>query len=235
MKKISLLFIVSAALAFLAGCQKNNYFQDGGKHTPNYNGTILQYLNNKPGMFDSVSRVIQLAGMQDVFDKEEITFFAPADSSISNTIFQLNQVLRFRGRKEVTNLNQIKPTVWRRMLSRYIFEGKKSLTDYPQIDTDNLSAFPGQIYASYDGEIMNVGVRYNNAGGVAYAGYRQLLISFIPSVSSPRDYLSWRSAAVASVNIAPTNGYVHALQYTFHPFGFDIPQFIEQAIAAGID
>ena len=108
------------------------------------------------------------------------------------------------------------------------------MNEYPQLDPGNLSAYPGQIYSSYIGDIMNVGVIYNDAGGVKYAGYRQLIISFIPSVSAPRDYNSWYSAIVATVNVAPTNGYVHVLNYQYHFFGFGPIQFVEDVFDKGI-
>ena len=228
---LSFLVVILGAV----GCQKKDYFTNTGKHEPNFGGSVLSYLKSKPEYFDSVVKIIRLAGMEQVFDKEDITFFAPADSSVNNTLRFLNIILRNQGKKEVTNLDQIKPEVWREQLSRYIIKGKKSMNDFPQIDPGNLSAFPGQIYSSYDGRIMNIGVIYNDAGGVKYAGYRQLTIAYIPSASTPLDYRSWYSASVASVNIAPTNGYVHALRYTFHNFGFDAGQFAESAIAKGID
>jgi hypothetical protein len=219
----------------MSGCKKDEYFENTGTHTANFPGTVLDYLKSRPTYFDSVTKIIQLAGMTDVFSKEDITFFAPADSCVNATIASLNKALAGQGTKQVTRLEQIKPEVWREFLSRYVFKGKKSMNDYPQIDASNLSAFPGQIYASYDGLIMNIGVSYSDAGGVKYAGYRQLQISFIPSPSTPRDYSSWYSAQVASVNIAPTNGYVHVLRYPAHFFGFSSSQFIETAIAKGID
>lgn len=231
-----LIFVASILVVLVvAGCKKNDHFTNTGKHQPNFQGSVLSYLKSKPEYFDSVVKIIRLAGMENVFEKEEITFFAPADSSVTNSLRFLNTVLRNQGKKEVTNLQQIKPEVWREQLSRYIIKGKKQMNDFPQIDPGNLSAFPGQIYSSYDGRIMNIGVVYNDAGGVKYAGYRQLAIAYIPSVSTPLDYRSWFSATVASVNIAPVNGYVHALRYTFHNFGFDIGQFTESAIAKGID
>lgn len=229
------ILIVACAVLLAVGCQKKDHFNDTGKHEPNFQGSVLSYLKSKPQYFDSIVKIIRLAGMEQVFETEAITFFAPADSSVNNTIRFLNIILRNQGKKEVTNLVQIKPEVWREQLSRYLFKGKKSMNDYPQIDPGNLSAFPGQVYSSYDGGIMNVGVIYNDAGGVRYAGYRQLTISYIPSASTPLDYRSWFPATVASVNIAPTNGYVHALRYTFHNFGFDPGQFSESAIAKGIN
>ena len=226
---------ILAAMLLAVGCKKGNYFTNTGVNDPNYQGTVLDYLKSKPTYFDSIVKIIHLAGLDNVFAKEDITFFAPSDSSVKKTIQSLNEVLKTQGLKQVTRLEQIKPEVWRAQLTRYLFKGKKAMNDYPQLDNANLSAYPGQIYAAYDGQLMNVGVVYNDAGGVKYAGYRQLTLSYIPSPTSPRDYLTWFPATVASVNIHPTNGYVHVLVYASHYFGFDNLQFIENAIGKGID
>lgn len=228
-------FLLLLLVAVITGCQKKDYFKNSGKQKAQFDGTVLQYLESRPDMFDSVVKIIHFAGMDDIFDKEEITFFAPADSSIRAAIQMLNLTLSSLGNQKVTSISQIKPEVWRHQLSRYVFKGKKSMNDFPQLDPANVAAYPGRIYSSYDGEIMNVGVIYNDAGGVKYAGYRQLQLSYIPSQSTPLDYQSWYPVAVASVNIEPSNGYVHALQFSNHLFGFDANQFIENAIAEGID
>lgn len=230
-KIVAIAFMATVVIAM--GCKKD-YYTDTGVHTPNFDGTVMEYLQSKPAYFDSLIKVIHLAGMEDIFQNEEITFFAPADSSINRTVNYLNRILDALGRPLVTRLEQIKPEVWRRQLSRYVFKGKKSMNDYRQLDPVNLSAYPGQIYASYDGLLMNIGVIYNDAGGVKYAGYRQLMLSFIPSASAPRDYSSWYSEFVASVNVTPTNGYVHVLRYPFHYFGFEPGQFVEEVMAEGI-
>ncbi len=232
MNRSIVIAVIISTISF--GCQKKDYFTDTGKHTPTYQGTVLDYLKSKPQMWDSLLKVIRIAGMEDVFKNDKITFFAPADSCINSTIYALNLYLDFKGKPRITKLEQIKPEVWKKQLCRYLFKDARSMNDYPQLDPGNLSAYPGQIYSSYLGDIMNIGVIYNDAGGVKYAGYRQLIISFIPSVSAPRDYNSWYPAIVASVNVAPTNGYVHALNYRFHFFGFGPSQFIEDVIDKGI-
>ncbi len=221
---------IAAPVLLLVSCSKDKYFEDSGTVNGTYPGNVLQYLESKPQYFDSLKKVIRLAGMENIFATEPITFFAPADSSIKSSIVELNRQLSLQGKPNVYKLEQIKPEVWRSQLARYVFKGKKSMNDYPQLDPGNIAAYPGQVYASYDGAIMNVGVIYNDAGGVKYAGYRQLTLSYIPSASAPRDYLSWYGTTVASVNIAPTNGYVHALRYSNHYFGFEVNQFIENGI-----
>lgn len=234
MNSKKIIFTLSLAMIVCAmGCQKD-YYKDTGIHKGDFNGTVLDYLNSKPDYFTTVVKLIKMTGMESAFQNEDITFFAPADSSINLAIAFLNSQTQFLGLPKVTRVEQISTDVWRKYLSRYVFKGKKAMNDYRQFDPENLSAYSGQIYASYDGSLMNVGVLYYDAGGVKYAGYRQLYISFIPSSSSPLDYTTWYSAQVASANIAPTNGYVHVLRYANHSFGFNPILFFQDAVAAGI-
>ncbi|QKJ31082.1 fasciclin domain-containing protein [Mucilaginibacter mali] len=239
-------------LSLLSSCKRDEYFQDTGKADPNFNGTILAYLKSKPVNFDTLTRVINIAGMNDVFDKEQITFFAPTSSTIYKSIKALNADLRKNGRDTVSKLEQIKPQTWKDELSMYIFKGIYRLKDYPQLDTTAFTAFPGQGYTSYGGRTMNIGVIFNdavtqrNSDGspktfVKYAGYRQLYLSYIPDFSTPTANLL--NIPVSSSDIAPTNGIVHVLaQSVFsgttlvskHNFGFNTRTFIDKVIADGI-
>jgi hypothetical protein len=54
-------------------------------------------------------------------------------------------------------------------------------------------------------------VVYNSANGVKYTGYRQLSYSYIPDAANPDRFIA---AAVASSDIQPKNGSVHALAIT---------------------
>ena len=96
------LFFLAFAVVLLGAvsCKKNDHFTDTGKHTPNFQGSVLSYLKSKPQYFDSIVKIIQLAGMNEVFEKEDITFFAPADSSVNNTLRFLNGILRNQGKKK---------------------------------------------------------------------------------------------------------------------------------------
>lgn len=218
------LFVFLSAIALLTGCSKKDYYKDGGLSDGNFDGTVMQYLESRPELFSTLVQVIKYAGMEQTFNSEEITFFAPADSSIRNTLQSANSRLPVNGKNLITKIEDIKPAIWKKYLSRYIFKSAKALKDFPQLDTDNLSAFGGQMYSSYNGEPMNVGVIFTDANGVKYAGYRILTISLVNS-STPRDYTTWYSAIVASSNIKPTNGYVHAIRYGSHFFGFNPFEF----------
>lgn len=220
-----------AFLFVMSSCQK--YYFDSGIHDPVYDGSTIEYLKEKTPYFDSTLTVIELAGLKDVLQKENVTFFAPPSSAITHSIIRLNRELRFSGKDTVSQLNQIKVEVWRDNLEQYIFEGKSLLKDYPQRDTVSYVNYPGHNYESYGGKIMNIGVIYEDAGGVEYAGYRQLFLGYIPDLSNPHTGL--QNNPVATSDIQTKNGVIHVLTRGKHSFGFRTEKFIDQAISAGID
>ncbi|MEJ5995401.1 fasciclin domain-containing protein [Pedobacter sp. Du54] len=249
---LKLAIFVLIGFSIITSCKRDEYFIDTGTTNPNFNGSILAYLKSKPAYFDTLTRVINIAGMDDVFEKEQITFFAPTSSAIYKSLKALNADLRRSGKDTVAKLEQIRPETWKEALSMYIFKGVNRLKDYPQLDTIAFAAFPGQGYTSYAGRTMNIGVLFNdavtarNADGspktfVKYAGYRQLYLSYIPDFSNPT--LNLLNIPVSSSDIAPTNGIVHVLaQNVFsgglliskHNFGFNTRTFIDKVIADGI-
>lgn len=239
--KHKILLVLSLAFLALTSCKK--YYVETGIHEAKYDGNILQYLQDKKPFFDSTLMVINLAGMNDVISKENITFFAPPSSSIFKSIKRLNAYLRTYGKDTVSQLSQIKPQVWKNVLSQYIFKGSNRLKDYPQRDTLSYLAYPGQGYTSYGNRTMNIGVIFNDAvvyndkgaeiSRVAYAGYRQLFLAYIPDLSNPQAFLM--NAPIATSDIQPTNGVLHVLNTVRHNFGFDVGAFIEQVISAGIN
>lgn len=231
--KIIVLAMIGCIGLALLGCSKDSYYKDYGVANGNYDGSVLDYLKSKHGMFDSLVKVIKLAKMEDVFNNDSITFFAPADSSIKQSVKYLNNDLLNTGKDTVSDLAQIKPEVWKAMLSIYVFAGVHKLSYYPQIDLNALPAFGGEYYVSINGTISNIGVVYSDAGGVQYAGYRYLVISYIPNISAPT--IGWKTVQIATSDITPKNGVVQVLQYSYHQFGFDVDQFTLSAETKGID
>jgi hypothetical protein len=213
------LAVCSVCLTMIvSSCSKDDYFVDGGPAKAQFNGSVLQYLESNP-KFDSIAQVVKLAGMEDVFTNEEITFFAPTDEVLRRTIGQVNSPISqlqnglnqrlFDLRKDtLKTLADVPSATWRKFLMRYMFKGKNVLKDYPQLDFNLKPLYPGGFYLGYNNDLANIGVVYNAANGVAYTGYRQLSISYIPDPSNPQNFIA---AAVASSDIQPKNGVVHAL------------------------
>jgi len=217
-------------ITVISSCKKDEYYNDGGKANPVFNGNIMQYLESND-KFDTIAQIVKLAGMEDVFKNEKITFFAPTDEVIRQTIGlvntdlpnlsgRLNQALFNAGRDTLQKLSDVQPQIWRRFLSRYIYKGVYRLKDYPQIDFGLRELYPGSFYYTYDGEVSNIGVVYNSVNGVNYVGYRQLALSYL---FDPSDPTRLTTAAVASSDIQPSNGVVHVLAVTISRNIGDVP------------
>lgn len=204
-----LLIFTSITMVFIS-CNKDDYYIDGGKSNPVFEGNIFEYLKSKPVQFDTITQIIKLAGMEELFKSKEITFFAPTDAVIKNTIGSVNNgglnLRLFLALKDtIMTLSDIDSSIWRKYLSRYIFNGANRVKDYPQLDYNNLVAYPGQFYYSMDGiSVFNIGVVYNAVNGVQYEGYRQLTISYVPNPSQPQRN-TWIRASVSSSDIQPSN------------------------------
>jgi len=220
-------------LTLLASCSKDDYYTDGGLAKAEFNGTVLEYLSSKPVDFDTLVQVIKIAGMEDVFNKEDITFFAPRDKNIKDMIGtydiggSLNRRLYDDGKDTIKVLSDIDGLIWRKYLQRYLFKGKNKLMDYPQIDFNQQSIHGGQNYYAWNNTVSNIGVVYNDVGGVKYLGYRALHISYIPDVSRPTE--SWRTVRVSSSDVQPNNGIVHVLDVGGR-FGFDDGEMKDEII-----
>ena len=222
---IGRLFQLLLAVALFSSCSKDDYYTDGGLAKAEFDGTVLEYLASKPVDFDTLVQVIKIAGLEDVFNKEEITFFAPRDRNIKDLIGSydirgsLNRTLYDEGRDTIKVLSDIDGLIWRKYLERYMFKGRNKLMDYPQIDFNQLLIFGGQNYYAFNNTVSNIGVVYNDVGGVKYLGYRSIFISFIPDVSRPTE--DWIPVRVTSSDIQPNNGVVHVLDVK-GMFGFNV-------------
>jgi len=244
MKK--LMMICAALLLLLNACKRDEYYIDGGRANPDYQGSMLQYLKDKKVPFDTVAQIVKLAGMEEQFSKENFTFFAFDDDVIKRTIGDihtndrnknprlqsLNQLLYEAGKDTVKTLDQISPLIWRKYLQRYMFKGVNALKDYPQIDMDLKSIYPGALHYDYNNDVSNIGVVYNSANGIKYIGYRQLVFSYIPDISKPND--NWYISYVASSDIKPSNGMVHTLRYQGAYLGFSLYEFFNDVYNTGL-
>lgn len=220
-------------LLLISSCAKDDYYEDGGLAQAEYDGSILEYLETKPVLFDSIVEVIKLAGLEEAFRNEEFTFFAPSDPDIKDLIGEsrrggLNATLFYNGLDTIQQLADIDSTIWRKHLLKYMFSGKKKLEHYPQIDFSLMGTYPGQNFISFAGNITNIGVvfndvvQYDGAGNeisrLKYKGYRQLYLTYYPDASDPDVY---RSYPVSTSDIQPHNGVIHVLNYINTSFGLD--------------
>ncbi|WP_158267036.1 fasciclin domain-containing protein [Chitinophaga niastensis] len=218
-------------MMLFAACKKD-YYQDSGLAKGKFNGSVLDYLKSKPEYFSDVVKVIEITQMEDVFRKENITFFAPSNDCFDSTLRIVNSTLYLLGKDTISSYTQVPAQLWREMLTRYLFKGKYMLNDIPQIDPVQYKTYPGVFIRSYDGLPMNLGVVYHSDGGAQYVGYRQLQVSYTADISQPP--MTWYAAPVASVNIEPDNGVVHVLVFRTHYFGFSPSEFFSRVVQYGL-
>ena len=74
--------IIACILLITTACKKDEYYVDGGRANPVFDGDILAYLESKPMEFDTIAQIVKLAGLEETFRNEEFTFFAPRDENI---------------------------------------------------------------------------------------------------------------------------------------------------------
>ncbi|MCC8408091.1 hypothetical protein LJ707_04065 [Mucilaginibacter sp. UR6-1] len=233
----AILIVCVGLLIVLAGCKRDEYYIDGGKAQADFPGNMMEYLEQKPVPFDTIAQIVKLAGMEDTFRNADFTFFAPDDDVVKRTIGSftrggLNRDLYEEGRDTVKQLSDISPVVWRKFLTRYMFAGVNRLKDYPQIDLNLQSQYPGQLYYSTGNEVCNIGVIYGDANGVRYIGPRRLHIMFVPDVANPTatSYPTY----ISSSDIKPRNGVVHTLAYSGAYFGFNYNEFYSDVYFTGL-
>ncbi|MCA5005912.1 fasciclin domain-containing protein [Sphingobacterium bovistauri] len=226
--------LVALFLLNFFACEKSQYI-DSGVFQNDFKGTTMDYLKSRPELFDSLTKIIDQADLANEINMESNTFFAPPNISIMKSVRHLNYQLKNNGQDTIKNLDKIDKAIWREFLQMYIFRGSRMLNDYPQVDTNRMTAFPGQGFVSIGNNNMNIGVIYNdvktknNEGQeqvVQYAGYRQLYFS---SVDVTNELGRMINVPVATSNLKTSNGVIHVLNFSKHSLGFSGQYFASRA------
>lgn len=227
-KLLPVIGILLIAACFSTSCKKD-YYKDGGLANPKYNGSIYDYLkNSNTGLFDTITYIIEKAGLKETLQKEDVTFFCPTDQSVVDAMNQLNEY-RYFSYKDSLQLEDIPASVWKKFLERYIIDGKYLAKQFARVDPNNIYAYPGINYVTRNGFILNIGLIYQNYGGVEAVGARIIRVTDINY--NPTNFLQNPSVWVASSDIQPTNGILHVLKI-IHTFGFrgDFSRMVDQAL-----
>ncbi|HEY9261384.1 fasciclin domain-containing protein [Chitinophaga sp.] len=228
MRKLLPLAGILLLVGLLMSACKKDYYVDGGLADPHYNGTVYDYLVKNPYLFDTIAFIVEKAGLKDMLQNDSVTFFAPTDQSIGDALGQLNEY-RYIMVEDSAHLSDIPGSVWRKFLMRYIMKGKHTANQFARVDPNNVYAYPGINYVMAEGYIVNIGLIYQNYNGVEAVGARVLRLTDI--TYDPVTYRNNPYVMVASSDIQPTNGVIHALNIK-HTFGFrgDFLNAAEQAL-----
>ncbi len=208
----------------MTACKKD-YYVDGGLANPYYEGSVYQYLVEKPYWFDTITYIIDRAGMKDMLNNENVTFFSPTDDAVKTVMNALNEY-RYINVEDSVHLEDIDPEVWRHFLSMYVLKGTYLAKQFARVDPVNIFAYPGINYVMDGGYVLNIGLIYQNYNNVEAVGPRIIRLTDI--TYDPQNFQNNPAIVVATSDIQPKNGVLHVLNNS-HVFGFRGGTFIRMA------
>ena len=210
MKKLLMNLVAMLLIVFaICSCNKKDYYRDTGLQSGILKENVYEFLQQRSLLFDSLVQVIDMAGMKEVLQGEEVTFFAPPDRSLLLLMNKVNGN-RYAQGKDSLHIEDIPGDIWRKYLSRYIFKGKYMLNDISRIDFARIGLYPGQNIESYDGYIMNMGVVYDAYSGTQDVGPRSIYLTSVGDDLT--NFSNINSEVVSTSNLQPKNGVMHALR-----------------------
>lgn len=190
-------------------CKKMDGYYDYQNQEKVFTGTILEYLESKPGVFDSLLVVLdRLDDLKQALKTDEVTLFAPTNASFQSAVLNLNLVRK----------NQNKALL--ELATADLMELDSMVTKYfvsELAPTDSMNYVDGLFLTSfYPEHTMHAQKEKREASGVLEAGAEVVLFSDTRQSNFVAD---WARAATQAVNIRADNGYIHILDSP-HEFGF---------------
>lgn len=209
MKKTWILWIV---ITFAWACDTKQHVIDTGVSNPYFDGTIMDYLRSNDRNWDLTVEMIEHAGLTDLFEGQvdtcrEITFWAPPAYSILR--FMLESQEAAEPGKVYLKVEDIPADLCRTYLLRHVVNKKYLKDDIAYINKDYFineeKQDGGTDLTCLGGNKVRAYLQGSSWAGVADAGAVTLHLYSFEHGDVP----------VASPDIQPRNGVVHALHYGY--------------------
>jgi hypothetical protein len=211
MKLIIAIALVS--MVFTSGCTKD-YYADGGTLDPDKTMTLgmstMDYLKSRPEIFDTLTTLISLTGLEAAVNANGSTFLAPKNYSIHN-YFNLIYPDPEKRPKTFSEITDEEMETITEILKNYIIPGKQILRDGLNKTYSYDTTYGGTkarfniVQDDYLGNV-NMGAKY---------------IIFALDLGTPGVFELYRSVQVETADLKSTNGVVHVLAADSHIFGFN--------------
>lgn len=205
MKTLRYILICISVLFMLASCDTKQDWIDTGVASPFHDCTIMEFLRKDNYNWELTVQMIERAGLTDLFEGKvdtmpEITFFAPPSYS----------VLRYLWDNDLETVSELSLDFCREMVLKHVVKGKILKSDIAYRNPDylitDLKQEGGSELISVGGNRLKAYVDKSEYGGVPDVGPETMfLYSF-----SVRSFVP-----LATPDIQPTNGVVHALNYNY--------------------
>ncbi len=195
-------------LACVYSCSKDSGFYNAGVEDKTFNGNTYEYLKSKPGVFDSLIKVIDRMGYQNILENDKVTLFAVPNQSFQVALTNLNN-LRKKSELNPLAISSVEAVHLDTMMSQYIIKGNYTteLLDFQ----DGVNLF-GVKY-NYP---MNARLGTSSSSGYISGGADNIVFQNTNRSALVRN---WVSTTTTSNNIKTKNGIVHVVS-SDHIFGF---------------
>lgn len=208
-----LIGIALVTVVFTTGCSKD-YFADGGTLNPDQTTTLgvstMDYLKSRPEIFDTLTTLITMTGLESAVNASGSTFLAPKNYSIYN-YFKLiypDPEKRPKTFSEITDEEMANIT---RMLKNYIIPGKEIMRS--ELNTTY------NYDTTYGGTKARFNVVQDDYLGNINMGAKYVIFSL--NKGTPGGTEIYQSVQVETADLRATNGMVHVLAADSHIFGFN--------------
>lgn len=226
MKNIGLLLCF---VGILFSCDPKQDWLDTGISSPYHDGSIMEYLRGDTANWKLTVVLVERAGLTDLIDGKdpvypEITFFAPSSLSVLRYVWD-----KATGREEFPHdpdrwreltdeegahpeklVQALDPAWCREMVMRHVVKGKhlKATVAFRNraYDIEAEEQDGGTDWVCESGNRVRAYLEKSNYGGVADAGAVTM---------SLYSFDAWKMVPLATPDIQPTNGVVHALNYNY--------------------
>lgn len=205
--KKSLLFVVGF-LSVFAACKNDDGYYDPVIPEKGFEGDVYEYLKSKPGVYDSLLKVVDRLQLESTLRDSDITLFALSNSSFQLALTNLNNLRKLNDRPS-EYLANIDGNQLDTMLTQYIMRGKYV--------SDSLSAQDGlPLYGVKYGYPMHASLVKTASSGYVDGGPTVIEYSDTKRSQFVRN---WVSTNTGSINLQTKNGIVHVISPD-HVFGF---------------
>lgn len=208
-----LIGIALVTVVFTTGCSKD-YFADGGTLNPDQTTTLgvstMDYLKSRPEIFDTLTTLITMTGLEAAVNANGSTFLAPKNYSIFN-YFKLIYPDPEKRPKAFSEITEEEMENITRMLKNYIIPGKEivrsELTTTYSYDT------------TYGGGKARFNIVQDDYLGNVNMGAKYVIFSL--NKGTPGGIEIYQSVQVETADLRSTNGVVNVLAADSHIFGFN--------------
>lgn len=203
------LVILLFVLPFISCGTKYDYL-DTGISDPHFEGDMYAYLQSNPYNWDSIVKIIDRARLQDVFHHDDITFMGLTNHSIRRWLIQGGKGYE-AGYRQVADIPE---EMCRAIVLSLVLDDKMLCEDIERIELNEKGEYigGGRVLKARYGNYVWLWTQQDPYMGVAGLGPVSLSMTTLQSDQTTQIATN----KVASSDIQPYNGVVHALEYSYN-------------------